>query len=171
MSLLISDANIFIDFEEGGLLEELFQFSDTIGVPDLLFEEELRQQHERLLDYGLELMELEPETMQRAMQLASMYRRPSRLDLTALALAEQKRCPLLTGDKNLRRAAEAEGAEVRGTLWICERLVDEGVVTVERLGEAYQGMMESDRRLPWDKVERQLRRFRSRCARSPGEPR
>ena len=42
MPLLISDANIFIDFEEAGLLEALFRLPETIGVPDLLFEDELR---------------------------------------------------------------------------------------------------------------------------------
>jgi hypothetical protein len=45
MPLLIGDANIFIDLEAGGLITELFRLDDRIGVPDLLFEEELRAQH------------------------------------------------------------------------------------------------------------------------------
>ena len=55
MPLLISDTNIFIDFQEGKLLEELFQLTATIGVPDLLFEDELREQHEHLLDHWNEI--------------------------------------------------------------------------------------------------------------------
>ena len=102
MPLLIGDANIFIDFEAGGILKALFEVNETIAVPDLLFEAELRVQHRHLLDLGLELMELASETVMRAVQLASVYRKPSRLDLTALALAEQEDCPLLTGDMALR---------------------------------------------------------------------
>jgi predicted nucleic acid-binding protein len=160
MPLLISDANIFIDFEEGGILESLFELDDTIGVPDLLFVEELQEQHAHLLDLGLKLMELASETVQRVVGLAGIYRKPSRLDLAALALAEQESCPLLTGDMELRVAAEKEGVEVRGTLWICERLVQENVMTVSQLEVAYQRMKTAKRRLPWDKVKDQIRRFR-----------
>lgn len=58
MSLLVSDANILIDFEEGGLLREFFMLPRSICVPDVLFEDELRARHEYLLHYGLELREL-----------------------------------------------------------------------------------------------------------------
>jgi hypothetical protein len=102
MPLLIDDANIFIDFKEGGILEELFEIEDTIGVPDFLYEAELKDMHSHLLDLGLALMELASETIARAAQLVSVYRQPSRLDITALALAEQESCPLLTGDMDLR---------------------------------------------------------------------
>ena len=161
MPLLISDANIFIDFEVAGLIEEMFLLPETIGVPDLLFEEELREQHEDLLSLGLSMMELTSEGIQRTVELAVVYRKPSRLDLSALALAEQEQCPLLTGDKDLRSAAAAEGVDVRGTLWICERLVSEGFITIEKLDRAYQAMREGNRRLPWDEVNSQLRKLRS----------
>lgn len=37
MQLLISDANILIDLEEGELLNELFQLPYQFKVPDILF--------------------------------------------------------------------------------------------------------------------------------------
>jgi predicted nucleic acid-binding protein len=162
MSLLISDANIFIDFEIGGLTNELFSLPDTIGVPDLLYAEELQEQHEGLLRLGLLLMELTSQGIQRTAELAAVYRRPSRLDLAALALAEQERCRLLTGDKDLRTAAEAEGVDVRGTLWLCERLVLEKITTIDRLETAYLEMKNRNRRLPWKEVDQQLRDLRQR---------
>lgn len=162
MALLVSDANIFIDFDEGGLLEELFRLPDSIAVPDVLFEDELRDQHEHLLGFGLVLLELEPASVLRAAELARRYRRPSRLDLAALALAEQEGCPLLTGDRHLREAARAEEVEVHGTLWLGERLVVAGVVHVPKLRAAYERMKTAGRRLPWDEVEHQLRRLAGR---------
>ena len=58
MALLISDTNIFIDFEDGGLLQALFRLPESVGVPDLLFDDELRDEHAHLLDHGLVLVEL-----------------------------------------------------------------------------------------------------------------
>ena len=76
-----------------------------------------------------------------------------------MAAAEQEACPLLTGDRNLRVAAEGEGIEVHGTLWVAERLVVAGVVSVDELRDAYAKMRASERRLPWAEVDRQLKRL------------
>ncbi|PIE25398.1 MAG: DUF3368 domain-containing protein [Planctomycetota bacterium] len=162
MALLISDTNIFIDFEDGGLIEELFRLPESLGVPDLLFEDELSEQHSQLLDHGLVLVELSGETLDRVVQLGLSYSSPSRLDLAAMAAAEQEACPLLTGDSKLRAAAEAEGIEVHGSLWLAERLVLTGIITVKRLRDAYAKMEASNRRLPWAEVARQLKRLGTR---------
>lgn len=65
MQLLISDANILIDLEEGGLLDELFLLPYQFSVPDILFHEELQNQHAHLLQKGLILGELSAETVAR----------------------------------------------------------------------------------------------------------
>lgn len=44
MLLLISDANILIDIEDGHLTPAVFRLPYVIAVPDILFELELRQQ-------------------------------------------------------------------------------------------------------------------------------
>lgn len=53
MQLLISDANILIDLEEGELLGLLFQLPYQFSVPDILFAEELEAQHAHLPGMGL----------------------------------------------------------------------------------------------------------------------
>ncbi|MCA9523673.1 MAG: DUF3368 domain-containing protein [Myxococcales bacterium] len=159
MSLLIGDANIFIDFEEGGLLLELFALPETIAVPDLLFEAELRANHEDLLERGLQLLELDAAAVRRTVALVATHRRASNLDLAALALAEQRGCPLLTGDRHLRKAGRTERVEVRGSIWLAQRLLDEGLVDAERMRQAFDAMQQAGRRLPWDEVERLLQRY------------
>ena len=62
MPLLISDANILIDMEAGGLLGLMFQLPHEFGVPDLLFDDELADQHAHLPDMGLRVMPLDPFT-------------------------------------------------------------------------------------------------------------
>src|SRR3972149_5500331 len=49
MLLLISDANILIDMEDGNLIPVIFQLPYEIAVPDILFELELRERHSHLL--------------------------------------------------------------------------------------------------------------------------
>ena len=106
--LLISDANILIDLEDGELITQLFSLPYQFSVPDMLFYDELEQQHSYLLDIGLQVGELSPPSMQKAEMLCQQYTQPSRYDCFALVLAKQEQCPLLTGDKNLRKAAEKE---------------------------------------------------------------
>ena len=112
MQLLISDSNILIDIEVAGLTPALFKLPYTFAVPDILFEEELAGQHGHLTGLGLEILELSPALVVQVEAWAETYRAASRHDLTALALAKAEQCPLLTGDKALRQAAENIGAAV-----------------------------------------------------------
>jgi predicted nucleic acid-binding protein len=154
--LLISDANILIDLEDGELMAELFNLPFQFQVPDMLFFDELEADHGYLLEYGLQLGELTSESMAEVEVLVNKYKQPSRYDCFALVLAKQQRCPLLTGDQNLRKAAEQEDVEVKGTLWIVEAMITHQVITVQAARIAYQRMKQKGRRLPWDVAEKRL---------------
>lgn len=159
MALLIGDANVLIDLEEGRLVDDALRLPWRLGVPDILFADELSEQHSDFCERGLVLVELSAPTLERVVRLATLYPRPSRLDLSALACAQQESCPLLTGDRHLRVAAETERVRVHGTLWLAEQLVAANLVEVGRLRTAYDRMQKHGRRLPWSDVERQLRRL------------
>lgn len=117
MRVFSCDANIFIDLEAGKVLDLLFQLPHRFLVPDILFAEELQEQHRYLLDLGLGLEELFPESMVDAERLIQRYGGPcSRNDCFVLALARQEQCVLLTGDQGLRNAAKAEATPVKGTI-------------------------------------------------------
>ncbi|MCS2611015.1 PIN domain-containing protein [Halomonas dongshanensis] len=77
-------------------------------------------------------------------------------DCFALALAQQERCPLLTGDQRLRSVAEQEGVVVMGTIWVIEQLVQHQHLSVRTAKNAYERMRENVRRLPWDIAFRSL---------------
>lgn len=149
MQLLISDANVLIDLEEGGLLDALFAMPWQSLVPDLLFADELAEEHSDLPARGLQLGQLLPEAMLEAQRLAATYRGPSRYDCFAMALAKQENCPLLTGDADLREAADRERVIVVGTLWLVEEMVRQRVVDIDAARAAYMQMQAGRRRLPW----------------------
>lgn len=159
--LLISDANIIIDMNTGGLLRQMFRLDVTFAVPDVLFEEELRIDHPELLRLGLKRLELREETVAYADRLIEKYNRlgASINDVLALALAWQEKCPLLTGDDRLRTAGKTEGIDIHGTLWLIEQMIGTRAISVRQAEAGYDKMRRAARRLPWDEVERQLRRL------------
>jgi len=53
MQVLISDANVLIDMEAGGLLELMFQLPFEFKVSDMLYVDELSHRHSHLLQLGL----------------------------------------------------------------------------------------------------------------------
>lgn len=156
MLLLISDANILIDIEIGGLVAPMFSLDYQFAVPDVLFYEELEERHSYMLEMGLTARDFDEAMVERVVQLAAQYPRPGRNDLFALVLAEKETCPLLTGDKDLKAAAENETIEVRGTLWLINEMVRTGKISVHVARGAYQRMRAQGRRLPWDIAEKML---------------
>lgn len=156
MHVLISDANILIDLEVGGLIEGMFALPYEFMTPDILFEQELRRNHAHLLKLGLRLGELTGESMVYAYQLNAQNFQPSLNDAFALALAKQQNCPLLTGDLNLRKMAENEAVIVKGTLWLVEQLVIHSVISVEMALSAYDQMASQGRRLPFEMAKQRI---------------
>jgi predicted nucleic acid-binding protein len=153
MLLLISDANVLIDLEIGGLIAPMFSLNYKFCVPDLLFYEELENQHAHLLSLGLEIKELNDGLINRISELANSYKKTGRNDLSALVLAANQECPLITGDKALRAAAESEGVIVYGTIWLVTEMVRDQKITKHVARSAYQVMQNQGRRLPWDLAE------------------
>lgn len=156
MQVLISDANVLIDMEAGGLLELMFQLSFEFKVSDMLFADELSQRHSHLMDLGLHLAELTPTGMEDAMRMTHTYPGPSRYDCFSLALARQEGCPLLTGDGDLRKAARKEAVIVKGTIWLVEQMVEQGLISPTHAQEAYHAMRDAGSRLPWEDAFKRL---------------
>lgn len=161
--LLISDSNIFIDMIVSDLLEQMFRLPEAFAVPDVLYEEELSEQHPELLELGLLRLALTGDGVAEAVQLRAICTgrdAPSQNDLMALILAKQENAPLLTGDRRLRKLAEVHYGyiEIRGTIWLMERLVGEALITPTDAALAYDKMRRAGSRLPWTTdVARQLR--------------
>ncbi|WP_043637278.1 PIN domain-containing protein [Desulfovibrio sp. TomC] len=162
MLFLISDANILIDIQTGELLASMFSLDFQFAVPDILFYEELEEQHGHFVDMGLIIQSLDSLLVKRVEDLARIHRKPSRNDLFALALAEHRKCPLLTGDDDLRQAATREEVQVYGTIWLIEQMIIQGRITATVARNAYSLMKKDNRRLPWRLAESRLQTIESK---------
>jgi len=152
--LLVSDANVPIDIEHGNLTASMFALKIIFAVPDVLFEKELKARHSHLLDFGLKIKSLSNEAVDKVLEFAAKYRQPSRIDLFALSFALAENCPLLTGDKNLRKAADQEGVKVHGTIWLVSEMLREKIIQPTAARIAFQKMKDAGSRLPWNEVDR-----------------
>jgi len=169
MRLLISDANILIDMEAGGLMETLFQLPTHFGIPDLLYYEEIEPGSPGLEDLGLQIMEVTGDFVAYAQQLPGQHNhllpaknglKPSHNDYLALALAKQEGCTLLTGVTNLRIVANKEQVGVMGTIGLLCAMVENKLLAVDDAFKALDRMKSRKRRLPWSEAEQVLNALR-----------
>lgn len=162
--LLISDANIIIDIVAGELSEELFALEYDFGVPDILYAEELTERHADMVDKGLLVLGLVPESMLAANTLFEQNNRlkVSVNDCIALSLAQQESCPLLTGDARLKQLAIVEGVEVKGTLWLVEQMIVNRCITIAQAEYAYKKMLADGSHLPAADIKKQIYKFNNK---------
>jgi len=157
LQLLISDSNILIDMEVSNLTQKMFALPYLFAVPDILYFEELEEDHAELLSFGLKVLPLSSETIKYVESVVPIYPKACRNDLFALALARQESCPLVTGDGALREVGEKEAVIIFGTLWIVDELIKYEIVTISEAKKSFELMKERKRRLPWEIIEKRYR--------------
>ncbi len=160
--LIINDANVLIDIENAGLTALVFELEYRFAVSDILYQEEIEPYTSEFKETALEAISFDEETNSLLLEKIAFYKETalSRNDISAMVLAIKSECILLTGEKLLRDTAENEGVEVHGILWLMEELFNNELIDVDAVENAYELMEFSGSRLPWDEVEKQLKRFR-----------
>lgn len=144
--------------EDCSLTEVMFKLPFQFTVPDILYYDELENDHPNLLALGLVSIELTEVTLRKSMELDRSHKKPGRYDCLALAAAIQEECMLLTGDRALTKAARKEDVETRGTIWLVEQLMVHNLIDKSQAKKAFDNMKEAGSRLPWDEVEKLLNR-------------
>ncbi len=159
MTILVSDANIFIDIEVASLTRQMFRLEDTFATPDVLYQEELVDDHSELPGLGLRIERLTSTAISDVERMVVLHQKNSVNDLMALALAKERHWPLLSGDRQLREAAVIERVEIFGTLWLVEKLIETKTISLPQAVTGFNSMRHGGRRLPWTEVDRLLERL------------
>lgn len=161
MSLIfISDTNIWIDFRNAGLLEQMFQLPFTLCCTDFVMHELADFPHQELLDRGLSVESFDESGVIRLFELKVEHNNSSLADVSCYLLAQETGRPLLTGDGKLRRQAQRDGLEVHGALWLLDLMVDHLVIDKLHAVDALTHMLEHGARLPAAECESRLSRWR-----------
>nr|DAY63878.1 MAG TPA: hypothetical protein [Caudoviricetes sp.] len=154
--IIINDTNIWIDLKYTNLLDEVFQLPYEIAIPNILFNDELKEKDGDLLEErGVKILEMTDEEVMDTVVLSRDTNKVSFNDLTTLVVARKRNYVLVTGDGNLRKMASSYNIELRGTLWLLDELVKYEIISFETAIEACEKLLASTRRLP--KIELQKR--------------
>lgn len=163
-----SDTNIWIDFFEINHPEHPFLLNHKYYLSSAAYDDELISGDENravLEKYGLLVTDLSDDEMEQAIMYSAKYRRLSRYDTFALAIAKERSWILLTGDKPLRNAALNEKIECHGLLWIYDELYRLEKISGEAYTEALNALLVSVQkgrsRFPIDELMKRLKRLKS----------
>ncbi len=155
-SVLVTDTNIWIDLENGGILAEVFQLPYQFLVPDFAIAELIHPRWEILQVLGLAAYELNPEQVVELAQLRQDHRNLSIIDLAAFLLAKRMDATLLTGDLRLNEMATANSIPVHGVLWLLDTLVHFQALTPAQAAASLRQMLNHGARLPASECENRL---------------
>jgi predicted nucleic acid-binding protein len=136
--ILVSDTSVLIDLERGGFLEAIFALPHIFAVPDVLYHRELADPWgKRLVAFGLKVEEVSASGVQSALGFRRKRPKLSVPDSFALALAQERRWNLLSGDRELRALADEESVECHGVLWLIDLMEEAGIPSIQVL---YDGL-------------------------------
>ncbi len=158
-SVLVTDTNIWIDLENGGILVEVFQLPYQFLIPDFAIPELVRPRWESLKVLGLRAYELPAEQVVELLRLRQVHKNLSIIDLAAFLLAKMLDATLLTGDWRLNELASASGLSVHGVLWLLDGMLHFKALTSKQAATALRQMLESGARLPADECNNRITRW------------
>ena len=127
MEYISSDTNVWLDFVTIDRLDYPFRLPYTYLMNDDAVQDELLSPPglgEHLKSLGLQETELTEDEFFLAEEYMSRFAKPSMFDCIALAIAKNREIVLLTGDGPLRKAAQAEGVQVMGTIGVLDQLYE-----------------------------------------------
>ncbi len=127
------------------------------ATPDVVIEEELGSLGVLIRARGVVALVADEELQMRWEELRMAYQLPSDADLYGLLHARRLGAWLVTGDRDLRRAAETEGVRVSGLLWLLDEIVASSLLAGPDAARALRAMLDQNARLPQAECEQRLR--------------
>jgi predicted nucleic acid-binding protein len=158
--IYISDTNIWIDFRNAGLLEQMFRLPFTLCCTDFVLHELEDFPHAELLGHGLMVESFDGAGVARLFNLKIEHNNSSLADVSCYLLAQETGRPLLTGDGKLRRQAQRDGLQVHGALWLLDLMVEHCVIPPTQAADALDNMLEHGARLPSNECDARLSHWR-----------
>jgi len=161
MAILVSDSSVLFDLERGGFLESAFACGLPMVVPDLLFENELRDYNGTYFQkLGLSVTSLNSDEVELAQDIQAHRPTLSLEDCFALVCAGRKEHILLAGDATLRKEASARKIVCRGVLWLLDEMFATGTVSAHHLCEGLTRIKQDKRcRLPKTDLESRIKKW------------
>lgn len=162
MDIIVNDTNIFIDLHSIGLLDRFCELPYEIRTVDFVMAEISnplqREDMERLVTAGK--IRVESFTSEELIEIVNEHSAVSGNlsipDCSVCYYARKHEVTLLTGDRQLRKYAEAGKLTVRGILFVFDELVAHSVVTSGVAAAKLKELYSINVRLPKSEIQRRI---------------
>lgn len=166
MKVAITDASVFFDLLNTGVLPEFFSLDIEVFTTDFIYNEivksEEREQFDVFLRSGqLNVIKIDEADQEKIAEMELRYSNRSIADKTALFKAKELNCTLLTCDKKLRKEAEHHNIEVFGSIWIIDELVGREKLGISRGIEVFEHLKQVNVWLPMEEINKRIAHLKS----------
>jgi len=155
--LLVTDTNIWIDLENGSLLDTIVDLPYQFIMTDFAANELLPNQWTTVMSLGVQAYPLSSEQISDIYDLNQHHKTVSTTDISSLVLARDLQAILLSGDNPLRKLAEEFVIEVHGVLWVLDKIVQHQLILRRRACFALKRILAENARLPKGPCQKRLR--------------
>lgn len=160
MEIVVTDANIFLDLWNTGLMDGFCPMGWRIHTTDFVLAElyapdEMREKMAGLIA-GKKIIVAPFSPTKYAGMLRLMRKGLSEADCSVLYYAKSGGYAVLTGDKALRKAAESMGIDVRGIFHVFDAMKDNDLLTEEEYRAGLIKLMSTNKRLPLQEFVKRL---------------
>ena len=162
MEIIVNDTNIFIDLHSIGLLEALCELPYDVRTVDFVIAEITDHNQAEALSALTTEGKIRIESFD-AEELGEIISEHSSVpgnisipDCSVCYYARKHSATLLTGDRQLRRYAEASNVSVRGVLFIFDELVANNVIPSQQAATKLRELLAINVRLPKAEIDKRI---------------
>lgn len=164
MKIIVSDTNILIDLAELNLLHDFTKLNFEFHTNDFIINEiqntEQKKKVQEIIETGkLFIATTKNEQYEKIFELGE--KNLSFEDCTIWYYAKINNGILLTGDGNLRKSAKKSGLEVRGIIYIFDKLIENNIINKKTALNKMTKLYETNKRLPKKEIEKRIKFYRN----------
>lgn len=165
MKLIITDTNVFFDIIEIRVLPEFFALDYEICTTDFVINEILKSTQKTEVESfirakKLKVIHLNADEVESVVSFQTKRNFKGITDKTVLYKSIELKCPLLTGDKKLRKEAEDWGVEVHGSVWVVSELIKQQIISNEKGIKLYETCKRLSSFLPHDEIDKLIKKLK-----------
>ncbi len=165
MKIVVNDTNIFIDLHSVGLLNAFCELPYDIRTIDFVVNEIKDPEQIGVVNYLITNGKIKVENFS-AVELMEIITEHSSVpgnlsvpDCAVCYYARKYKGTLLTGDRQLRRYAEANSVVVRGVVYVFDELVSHAIISPIIAAQKLHELMGINARLPKSEIEKRIIRW------------
>lgn len=164
MVVVVNDTSVLIDLIDMNLLRVYVDLGWELRTTDLILDElsddaEYHQVEALVLNGHLIVESLDIQTMSVVAVMSIDNSGLSIEDCSVWHTAKSRDAILMTADQSLRKKAMTDGVEVHGSLYIVDKMLDDGAISAEEAIDALNELKAANERAPSKEIDQLIQRY------------